>query len=88
MSTVLEHSTEKQHFVLTCSIGIPHCFVSASYMRKLVEHELKLRLSAKYALIPGVYLSYGLMLHIFSELEHLDLLQSMGLRKKYRNTVL
>lgn len=47
MSTVLEHNTEKQHFLMTCSIGIPHCFISASYTRKLVEHELKLRLAAK-----------------------------------------
>lgn len=47
MSTVLEHSTDKQHLMLTCSIGIPHCFVAASYMRKIVEHEMKLRLSAK-----------------------------------------
>lgn len=47
MSTVLEHNTEKQNFLMTCSIGIPHCFISASYTRKLIEHELKLRLAAK-----------------------------------------
>lgn len=48
MSTVLEYNTEKQHFVLTCTIGIPHCFVSASYMRRLKEQELKVKISGKY----------------------------------------
>lgn len=47
MTTIIEHNTEKQHYALTCSIGIPNCFISASYTRKLIEHELKLRVAAK-----------------------------------------
>lgn len=47
ISTVLEHSNEKQHLLVTCSIGIPHCFISASYTRKLIDYEMKLRLAAK-----------------------------------------
>lgn len=47
VSCVLEHSTEKQHVLLTCCVGIPHSFISASYMKKLADYELKLRLAAK-----------------------------------------
>lgn len=47
MSTILEHSNEKQHFSLTCTLGIPHSFISASYTRKMADHELKLKLAAK-----------------------------------------
>lgn len=47
MSTVLERNTEKYHLALTINIGIPHCYLSASYTRKFIEHELKLKLAAK-----------------------------------------
>lgn len=47
MSCILEHSTEKQHLLITCSVGIPHSFISASYTKKLIDYELKLRLAAK-----------------------------------------
>lgn len=47
MSIALNHNTDKHQFNVTCSLGIPNCFVSASYMRNLAEHEIKLRLAAK-----------------------------------------
>lgn len=58
MSIVLEHNTEKQHVLLTCSLGTPHCFLSASYMRKLVDYEMKLRLAAKLGTF-GYMVEYG-----------------------------
>lgn len=48
VSCVLEHGTEKQHLLVTCCVGIPHSFVSASYTKKLIDYELKLRLAAKW----------------------------------------
>lgn len=47
MSTILEHSNERQHISLTCTLGVPHSFLSASYTRKMLEQELKLKLAAK-----------------------------------------
>lgn len=47
MSTVLEQNNEKHHWQLSILIGIPHCYVSASYLRKLPEYELKLRVATK-----------------------------------------
>lgn len=47
VSCVLEHSTEKQHLLVTGCVGIPHSFISASYTKKLIDYELKLRLAAK-----------------------------------------
>lgn len=47
MSTILEHSSERQHVSLTLTLGVPHSFVSANYTRKMMEHELKLKLAAK-----------------------------------------
>lgn len=47
MSVALNHSTDEQQFNVTCSLGTPNCFVSASYMRNLAEYEIKLRLAAK-----------------------------------------
>lgn len=58
MSTILEHNTERQYFLLTCSVGIPHCFVSASYTRKLIEREMKLRLAVKVGTF-GFMAEYG-----------------------------
>lgn len=48
VACVLEHSTEKQHMLVTCCVGIPHSFVSASYTKKLADYEMKLKLAAKY----------------------------------------
>nr|XP_019548532.2 LOW QUALITY PROTEIN: dnaJ homolog subfamily C member 11 [Aedes albopictus] len=47
MSTTIEHSTEKYHYNLSATLGIPHCYLTASYTRKLVEQELKLRVALK-----------------------------------------
>lgn len=58
MSTILEHNTERQYFLFTCSVGIPHCFISASYTRKLIEYEMKLRLAAKVGTF-GFMAEYG-----------------------------
>lgn len=47
MSTSVEHNSENQHAIVTLQLGIPHSFVSASYTRKLMEQEMKVRLAAK-----------------------------------------
>uniref|UniRef100_A0A182JFA2 Uncharacterized protein n=1 Tax=Anopheles atroparvus TaxID=41427 RepID=A0A182JFA2_ANOAO len=47
MSTVVERSTEKYHCNITATLGIPHCYLSASYTRKLMEQGLKLRVALK-----------------------------------------
>lgn len=48
MATVVEHNTDKHNWQLQCLIGLPHCYVSASYTKKLIEYELKIRLAVKY----------------------------------------
>ncbi|XP_031640868.1 dnaJ homolog subfamily C member 11 [Contarinia nasturtii] len=58
VSCVLEHSTEKQHMLVTCSVGIPHSFISASYTKKLIDYELKLRLAGKVGTF-GYMAEYG-----------------------------
>lgn len=47
MSTTIEHNTDKYHYNLSATLGIPHCYMTASYTRKLVEQELKLRVALK-----------------------------------------
>ncbi|XP_058838201.1 dnaJ homolog subfamily C member 11 [Topomyia yanbarensis] len=47
MSTTIEHNTDKYHYNLSATLGIPHCYLTASYTRKLVEQELKLRVALK-----------------------------------------
>uniref|UniRef100_A0A182QHK4 J domain-containing protein n=1 Tax=Anopheles farauti TaxID=69004 RepID=A0A182QHK4_9DIPT len=47
MSTVVERNTEKYHCNLTITLGIPHCYIAASYSRKLVEQGLRLRVALK-----------------------------------------
>lgn len=47
MSTVLEQSSEKHHWQMTILLGIPHCYVAASYLRKLPQYDLKLRVATK-----------------------------------------
>uniref|UniRef100_A0A1B0CWR7 J domain-containing protein n=1 Tax=Lutzomyia longipalpis TaxID=7200 RepID=A0A1B0CWR7_LUTLO len=58
MSTVVEQNTEKHQFQLTLLVGIPHCYVSAAYTRKLLEQELKLRVATKVGTF-GVLAEYG-----------------------------
>lgn len=47
MSTTIEHNTDKYNYNLSATLGIPHCYITASYTRKLVEQELKLRVALK-----------------------------------------
>lgn len=47
MSTTIEHNTEKYHYNLSATLGIPHCYLTASYTRKFLEQELKLRAALK-----------------------------------------
>ncbi|XP_058463625.1 dnaJ homolog subfamily C member 11 [Malaya genurostris] len=47
MSTTIEHNTDKYHYNLSATLGIPHCYLTASYTRKFVEQELKLRVALK-----------------------------------------
>jgi DnaJ homolog subfamily C member 11 len=58
MATVIEHNTDKNYCNLTFSLGIPHCYLSASYTRKFIEQEMKLRLSAKVGTF-GFLTEYG-----------------------------
>lgn len=48
MSTVIERTTEDHHMAVNMTIGIPHCFIFASYTRKLKEYEMKVRVATKY----------------------------------------
>ncbi|XP_050097197.1 dnaJ homolog subfamily C member 11 [Anopheles aquasalis] len=47
MSTVMERNTEKYHYNLNATLGIPHCYIAATYTRKLVEQGLRLRVALK-----------------------------------------
>lgn len=47
MSTSIENSTEKHAWNTSVSIGVPHCYLSASYTRKLTQYELKLKVAVK-----------------------------------------
>lgn len=58
MSTVLEHNTDKHAINATILIGIPHCYLSASYTRKLFENDLKLKLAGKVGTF-GFMAEYG-----------------------------
>lgn len=58
MSTVLEHNTDKHAINATVLIGIPHCYLSASYTRKLFENDLKLKLAGKVGTF-GFLAEYG-----------------------------
>lgn len=47
LSTVIERNTEKNYVNLTFSLGLPHSFVACNYIRRLVDHEMKLKLSGR-----------------------------------------
>ncbi|XP_055630743.1 dnaJ homolog subfamily C member 11 [Toxorhynchites rutilus septentrionalis] len=47
MSTSIEHNTDRYHYNLSATLGIPHCYITASYTRKMVEQEMKLRVALK-----------------------------------------
>lgn len=47
MTTTIEHNTDRYNYNLSATLGIPHCYITASYTRKLVEQQLKLRVALK-----------------------------------------
>ncbi|XP_055596090.1 dnaJ homolog subfamily C member 11 [Uranotaenia lowii] len=47
MTTTVEHNTEHYHCNFSATLGIPHCYIAASYTRKLIEQELKLKIALK-----------------------------------------
>lgn len=58
MSTVIENNTDKQAINATILIGVPHCYLSASYTRKFFENDLKLKLAGKVGTF-GFMAEYG-----------------------------
>lgn len=58
MSTVIERTTEYNHMLCNVTIGIPHCFVYASYTRKLDEWKMKVRVATKIGTF-GYLVEYG-----------------------------
>ncbi|CAO1401492.1 unnamed protein product [Diamesa serratosioi] len=58
MSTIIEHNTEKNYVNLTFSLGVPHSFISCNYIRRIVDHELKLKLAGKVGTF-GFMAEYG-----------------------------
>lgn len=47
MSTSIESQSEKHAWSTSVSIGVPHCYLSASYTRKLAQYEMKLKAAVK-----------------------------------------
>lgn len=58
MSTVIERSTETNHMACNVTIGIPHCFVFASYTHKLDDWKMKVRFATKIGTF-GYLVEYG-----------------------------
>lgn len=58
LSTIIERNTERNYVNLTFSLGLPHCFVSCNYIRRLTEHEMKLKLAGKVGTF-GFMAEYG-----------------------------
>lgn len=58
LSTIIERNTERNYTNLTFSLGLPHSFVSCNYIRRLTEHEMKLKLAGKVGTF-GFMAEYG-----------------------------
>lgn len=58
LSTVIERNNEKNYVNLTFSLGMPHSFISCNYLRRISEHEMKLKLSGKIGTF-GYMTEYG-----------------------------
>lgn len=58
LSTIIERNSEKNYVNLTFSLGLPHSFVACNYIRRLVEHEMKLKLAGKVGTF-GFMVEYG-----------------------------
>lgn len=59
LSTIIERNSEKNYVNLTFSLGLPHSFVSCNYIRRLTEHEMKLKLSGRVGTF-GYMAEYGI----------------------------
>jgi DnaJ family protein C protein 11 len=58
LSTVIERNNEKNYVNLTFSLGLPHSFVGCNYIRRITEHEMKLKLSGRVGTF-GYMTEYG-----------------------------
>lgn len=58
LSTVIERNNEKNYVNLTFSLGLPHSFVACNYIRRITEHEMKMKLSGKIGTF-GYMTEYG-----------------------------
>ena len=47
MTTIIEHTDEKNLWSASAVIGMPHCYIAASYTRKLLEREMKLKVAGR-----------------------------------------
>ncbi|XP_022905973.1 dnaJ homolog subfamily C member 11 isoform X2 [Onthophagus taurus] len=58
VSTSIVRDTESAQYNLSVQIGLPHSYISISYTKKLLNQELKLRLSVKYGTFGAIF-EYG-----------------------------
>ncbi|EFA04019.2 dnaJ homolog subfamily C member 11 isoform X1 [Tribolium castaneum] len=58
VSTSIVRDTEFNHYNLSIQVGLPHSYVSLNYTRKMLNQELKLRISIKAGTFGGV-VEYG-----------------------------
>jgi len=58
LSTIIERNNEKNYVNLTFSLGMPHSFVACNYIRRMVDYEMKLKLSGKVGTF-GFMAEYG-----------------------------
>lgn len=58
LSTVIERNNEKNYVNLTFSLGLPHSFVACNYIRRITQHEMKVKLSGKIGTF-GYMTEYG-----------------------------
>jgi DnaJ family protein C protein 11 len=58
VSTSIVRDTEFNHYNLSIQVGLPHSYISLNYTRKMLNQELKLKLSVKVGTFGGV-VEYG-----------------------------
>jgi DnaJ homolog subfamily C member 11 len=58
LSTIIERNSERNYMNLTFSLGLPHSYVSCNYIRRLIEHEAKLKLAGRVGTF-GFMAEYG-----------------------------
>ncbi|XP_044266778.1 dnaJ homolog subfamily C member 11 [Tribolium madens] len=58
VSTSVVRDTEFNHYNLSIQVGLPHSYISLNYTRKMINQELKLRISIKAGTFGGV-IEYG-----------------------------